>query len=361
MENTEETYAMLHQISSPAFLVRDGIIAQVNYGARQRQILPDTPVQALLLTGKEEYTQFQDGCLFLTLSLSGQSCSASVSRIGSMDLFVLEQDSDQAELQSMALAAQALRAPLSNVMTVADQLFPLMSVEEVPQSQDQIARINRGLYQMLRIICNMSDAYRYGCDTALLGEIRDVAALVREQFESTAALLNQMGTPLQYSVPDETIFSLVDTQKLERAISNILSNAIKFTPKGSCIHASLTRKGRMLYLSVQDSGSGIPRELSGSVYQRFLRQPGIEDSRFGIGLGMVLIRNAATAHGGTVLTQQMENGGLRLTMTIPIRQSQDSMVRSPIICADYAGERNHWLLEFSDSLPAELYHSENIN
>ena len=55
MENTEETYAMLHQISSPAFLVRDGIIAQVNYGARQRQILPDTPVQALLLTGKEEY------------------------------------------------------------------------------------------------------------------------------------------------------------------------------------------------------------------------------------------------------------------------------------------------------------------
>ena len=361
MENTEETYAMLHQIPSPAFLVRDGIIIETNHGARQRQILPDAPVQALLLTGKEEYPQFQDGCLYLTLSLFGLPCSASVTRIGEQDLFVLEQESDQAELQSMALAAQALRAPLSNVMSVADQLFPLMSMDASDKNQDQIARINRGLYQMLRIVCNMSDAYRYGCDTLLQGEIRDISALVREQFQATAELVGHIGAELRYTIPNEPVFCLVDAQKLERAISNILSNAIKFTPKGSCIQASLIRKGRMLYLTVQDSGNGIPRELAGSVYHRYQRQPGIEDSRFGIGLGMVLIRNAAAAHGGTVLTQQSENGGLRLTMTIPIRQSQDPMVRSPIVNADYAGERNHWLLELSDCLPAELYRSENIN
>ena len=361
MENTEETYAMLHQIPNPAFLVRDGVITEANYGARQRQLAPNTPVQALLLTGREEYPQFQDGCLYLTLSLLGLPCSASVTRIGQQDLFVLEQDSDQAELQSMALAAQILRTPLSNVMTVADQLFPLISVEDSPKNQDQVARINRGLYQMLRIVCNMSDAYRYGCDTALQGEIRDITALVREQFQATAPLVSHTGIDLQFSVPNEAVFCLVDAQKLERAISNILSNAIKFTPKGSSIEASLTRKGRMLYLTVRDGGSGISRELAGAVYHRYQRQPGIEDSRFGIGLGMVLIRNAAAAHGGTVLTQQSETGGLRLTMTIPIRQSQDPMVRSPIICADYAGERNHWLLELADCLPAELYRSENAN
>ena len=361
MENTEETYAMLHQIPSPAFLVRDGIICDANHGARQRQIFPDTPVRKLLLTGKEEYPQFQGGCLFLTLSLCGLPCSASVTRVGQLDLFVLEQDADQAELQSMALAAQALRGPLSNVMTIADQFFPLISTEEQPRNQEYASRINRGLYQMLRIICNMSDAYRYGFDTTLTGEIRDITALVREQFQSTAPLVAHTGLELRFSLPNEAVFCLVDAQKMERAISNILSNAVKFAPRGGYIQASLMRKGRMLYLTVQDSGGGIPRELAGTVYHRYQRQPGIEDSRFGIGLGMVLIRNAAAAHGGTVLTQQGERGGLKLTMTIPIRQSQDPMVRSPIVNADYAGERNHWLLELSDCLPAELYRSENIN
>lgn len=361
MENTEETYAMLHQIPSPAFLVRDGIVAEVNHGARQRQIHPDTAVQKLLLTGKEEYPQFQEGCLFLTLSLCGLPCSASVTRIGQLDLFVLEQDSDQSELQSMALAAQVLRGPLSNVMTIADQFFPVINAEGTPHDREQIARMNRGLYQMLRVICNMSDAYRYGCDTVLQGEIRDITALVREQFQATAPLVAHTGVELRFSVPNEAVFCLVDTQKIERAISNILSNAIKFAPKGGYIQASLMRKGRMLYLTVQDSGGGIPRELAGTVYHRYQRQPGIEDSRFGLGLGMVLIRNAAAAHGGTVLTQQGEQGGLKLTMTIPIRQKQDPMVRSPIVNADYAGERNHWLLELSDCLPAELYRSENIN
>lgn len=361
MEYTEEKYAMLHQIPSPAFFVRDGIITEANVAALQRQIPVDSPIADLLHTGQEEYPQFSDGCLYLTLQVCGSACSASVKRIGGHDLFVLEQDADQAELQSMALAAQALRTPLSNVMTVADQFFPLDCFDGSDQAQLQIARINRGLYQMLRIICNMSDAYRYGCETALRGEIRDIAALIREHFDLTADLMEHTGITLRYTGPNETIFSLVDTEKLERAISNILSNAMKFTPKGGCIEACLTRKEKTLYLTVQDSGSGVPEEITGTVYHRYLRQPGIEDGRFGIGLGMVLIRNAATAHGGTVLTQQTPNGGLRLTMTIPIRQSADPMVRSPIVSADYAGERDHRLLEFSDCLPAELYRPDNIN
>lgn len=359
MEYTEEKFAMLHQIPSPAFFVRDGIITEMNVAAQQHQLCSGSAVAELLSTGREEYSQFTDGCLYLTLHICGFPFSASVSRIGDCDLFVLEQDNDQAELQSMALAAQALRTPLSNVMSVADQLFPLTGSE--PSHQDQIARINRGLYQMLRIVCNMSDAYRYGCNNAFQAEIRDVCALIREQFAQTAPLLEHAGIQLQYSCPNEAIFSLVDAEKLERAISNILSNAVKFTPKGGSIQASLVRKGKMLYLTVQDSGNGISPQVSSTVYHRYLRQPGIEDGRFGIGLGMVMIRNAAAAHGGTVLTQQPKGQGLRLTMTLPIRQSQDPMVRSPIVWADYAGDRDHRLLELSDCLPAELFRSENLN
>ena len=100
-------------------------------------------------------------------------------------------------------------------------------------------------------------------------------------------------------------------------------------------------------------------QLRGSVYSRFRRGPGIEDHRYGIGLGMVLIRAAAALHGGTVLLDQAD--GNRLTMTIAIRESKDSMVRDNRLLVDYAGERDHRLIELSDVLPTEAYRKENIN
>lgn len=361
MEQKEDMIAMLHQIPSPAFFVENGRITGVNTPALQRGIAEEQSIDSMLATGHAEYSAFQDGWLYLTVLVCDLPCSACVTRVGQRHLFVLEEDGDQAELQSMALAAQALRGPLSNVMTVADRLFPLSSSDGSAQTQEQIAKINRGLYQMLRIVCNMSDAYRYSCDRGLRTELRDVTSLLREIFQHSAPLIEHTGLHLSYRLPQEAIFCLVDASRLERAVSNILSNAMKFTPKGGTIHAQLRRKDKMLYLTVCDSGSGVDPQIRANLYSRYQRAPGVEDGRFGIGLGMVLVRGAAAAHGGTVLLEQGEQFGLRLTMTIPIRQSSDPMVRSPMIHVDYAGNRSHPLVEFSDCLPLELFSGDHFD
>lgn len=361
MEHTEDMVAMLNQITSPAFLVKDGIITQANAAALQRQLRLGEDIQSIMITGKEEYAAYTDGCLYLDVLLCGSPCSVSITNVNHYHLFILEQEEDQAELQSMALAAQALRSPLSNVLTVADRLFPQTGSDKSQETQDQIARINRGLYQMLRILCNMSDAYRYSSEKSLRTELREVGALVEEMFLQAAPLIEHTGVTLRYSIPPEPIHCLVDSEKLERAISNMLSNSVKFTSPGGFIDAKLVRKGRMLYLTIQDTGCGIADHLKGGIYNRYLRLPGLEDSRFGIGLGMVLVRRAAAAHGGTVLMEQGNDFGLRLTMTIPIRQSPDPGVRSPMIHVDYTGERSHMLVELSDCLPADLYRLENVN
>ena len=136
---------------------------------------------------------------------------------------------------------------------------------------------------------------------------------------------------------------------------NIISNAVKFAGKGSHIEARLRRNQNMLYLTVQDSGEGIAGNLRGSVHTRYRRQPGLEDSRYGIGLGMVMIRAAAAAHGGTVLIDHPEDCGTRITMSMTIRQDTDNMVRVNPLRVDYAGERDHALIELSDVLPIDLY------
>ena len=355
MEHTEDRITMLHRIPSPAFFVDSSIITDLNVPAQQHLIEPGSNISPLLATGQDEYSQFQEGCLYLTLRIRDAVYSASVSAVGTSHLFVLEQAADEAELQSMALAAQALRTPLSNVMSVAGQLFPLAASDASEQTRSQVARINRSLYQMMRVVCNMSDAYRYSKENVLRTEVHNVSALIRELFDRAAPLAESTGITVRYRGPQEMIFCLVDEEKLERAISNMISNAMKFTPNGGTVDVQLIRKGKMLYLTVQDTGCGISDSVAGNLYNRYQRQPGLEDSRFGLGLGMVIIRSAATAHGGTVLTQRGQHFGLRLTMTIPIRQATDPMVRSPMIHVDYAGEWDHLLLELSDCLPPELY------
>ena len=361
MEQKQDKLAMLDLIIRPAFCVENGVIVRLNKAAEGLLLEAGTPVRSLLATGETEYAEFNGGCLYLTLALAGISQGASVVRIDGFDVFLLEDDGDQAELKAMALAAQNLREPLTGIMIMAERLFPALEKLDDPAVSEQAARINRGMFQMLRILGNMSDAGRYRNAAFFRKETLDITALMGDLFGKMALMCSHAGIELRFTNLRERIYCLADSEILERAVYNILSNALKFTPKGGHIDASLTRKGTRLYMTVQDSGCGIPESQRGNVYSRFLRQPGLEDSRQGIGLGMVLIRSAATAHGGTVLIEQPQDQGMRITLTLEIRQSRDTLVRSPGLRVDYAGEWDHSLIELSESLPASLYRAPEQN
>ena len=271
-------------------------------------------------------------------------------------MFQLEQDSESCELQSLALAARELREPLASIMISADHLFPAESDD--PATNTQIARINQGLFQMLRLISNMSDAGRYASSGAVSMETKNISTLLDEIFTKASALVEHTGIRLEYTGIADAIYGLVNAELLERAVLNIISNALKFTPKDGTIQSKLLRRGNKLYLSILDNGSGIPESTRSNLFSRHTREPGLEDGRFGVGLGFVIIRSAAQQHGGTVLVDQPAGCGTRVTLTLSIRPGSTDQVRSPILRVDYAGERDHGLLELSDVLPTELYSNQ---
>ena len=346
MEQQRDILGMLDMMLVPAFCVKDQTVLRGNPAAQGLLIAPGTPIRDLLLTGAAEYASFSGGCLYLTLTLSGTPWAAAVSRMEDLDIFVLEPSNSREELTSLALAARELREPLADVMLSAERLFPTVQDSEA-------ANLNRSLYRMLRILGNMADAGSFGAGSHQ--ETVNICAAVEEIFANAREALRQSGKELVYEVPQGAIYCLADVQQLERAILNMLSNAGKFTRKGETIRAELSRQGRMLRISVTDSGSGISRELLPTLFTRYLRQPTLEDSRFGIGLGMVLIRSAAGSHGGTVLIDSPGEGLTRITMTLSIRQNSEPILRSPILRTDYSGERDHTLVELSDCLSPELY------
>ena len=355
MDQITDAMEMVDLLHLPAFCVTEGTIQKVNTAAAQRMIEPGTKVADLIRHGAEDYCSFTGGCLFLTLQVSGSDLGFSVVRKKGFDLFRLEQDTENYELQAMALAARELREPLASIMISADHLLQSSVNTDDPKNSEQLARVNRGLFQMLRLISNMSDAGHYASSVSVSMEIRNISALLEEIFSKAAALVAGSGLSLEYAGIPEPVYTQVNPELLERAVLNMISNAVKFTAAGGNIHAKLTRRDKKLYLSIQDSGTGIPEELRSTLFSRYTREPGVEDGRYGIGLGLVIIRSAAAQHGGTVLIDHPQDCGTRITFSLTIRPGTGTVVRSPIMRVDYAGERDHGLLELSDVLPAELY------
>lgn len=342
------TPELLDLMIQPAFIAEGRIITKVNQAAAQLLIREGTTLDQLLQTGCTEYDSFTDGSLYVTLDIWGTSWGACVTPTGIGNVFLLDQSTESPGLQMLALAARELRAPLSDAMIAAQQA----AESDDPTMLETTAHLNRKLYQLLRLISNMSDASRTAGSSSQQEQYMD--ALFREIFDKASYFASEAGYSLTYEGLQEDVTSLADRQQLERAVLNLVSNAMKFSPKGSTIRCRLTRHGDCLHLQVTDCGSGIMPELLPTVFQRHLRQPAIEDSRCGIGLGMLLVRNTAASHEGVVLITQPKGAGTQVTMTLAIRTGAAS-VNCPIQ-VDYAGERDHALVELADCLPSRVYY-----
>lgn len=347
MEIQPNMQDFLSLVPQPGFCVSGGAITHVNQAAQALLLRAGLEIPPLLHSGQEEYRNFQGGQLYLTLSIGGILRNCVVTRMADSDLFLLDPDSDAEEFRAMELISTELRAPLANAISCAQQLL-----QQTDSRAPAAASMNRNLLQLMRLVCNLSDVSRYREASHM--ETRDICAFLEELLEKAGTLLCSK-VHLTWELPKEVIPCLIDPEQMERAVWNLLSNAAKFLPAEGTIHVKLTRYGQRLHLSVADNGSGIAEEIRNTVFQRYLRQPGIEDSRFGLGLGMVIIRTAAVNHGGTVLIDRNGDSGTRVTMTLAIRQNTESKLHSPIFRPDYSGGWDHGLMELSNCLPTELY------
>ena len=353
-EDTPAT-EILSFITSPAFSVCDGTVTHCNDAAKRLLFLEGTPISSLLPQNQTEYASFQDGCLFITLKHNNQSYNASVVRVDGADVFVIEEENDRTELKTLSLTAANMRQPLSATIAATVSLTSSLEQNDDPKVRTQLQHMNRNLCRMHRMLCNMSDTLQYADGTSNHMVCQNIVSVVEGIFQQSQRMCEQRNIHLEYSVPNEAILCTIDEALLERGIYNMLSNAIKFSPEGAVIQAYLIRRDRRVYISVKDQGCGIPDSILSSVFNRYQRQPGLEDSRFGLGLGLVLVRYAARVHDGTVLVDRPDQCGTRITISFPIQQSTASLVRSGVTHVDYAGGWDHSLLELSDVMPATLY------
>ena len=142
MEEINSLFPWLELLEYPAFCVKDGKVLAVNTAATGRLLHPGMDIQEIVTDHWEEYNSFSGGSLYLTIYTGGIPCAACVTRTAEYDLFTLRQDNDAEQLQVLALAAQKLRIPLSNVMTLTDILLKELN-EKNGKLKQQASQVNQ--------------------------------------------------------------------------------------------------------------------------------------------------------------------------------------------------------------------------
>ena len=358
MDHIIDIMEMVNHMPHPAFCVQDGKIVRVNCAASGRMIEVGADIADLLKTGREEYAGFQGDCLYLKLDLSGQEIGASITRKSGFDLFELDSSDTQNGLQALSRASMDLRESLDGAIQELAQLSRTLT-DNTQENQARISRINRFHNQLHLLANNMSDADRYTKDTGRHLALCDVCAIVREIVEKISGYAESTGHSIHADILPGPVETLVDAQKLERAVYALISNAMKFTPAGGEIRSSLTRQANMLRFRVTDTGCGIPENQRSRIFSRFLQEPSLNEDR--LGLGLSIVGAVAALHEGCVLMDHPKGFGTRVTMTLAIRTKGGNMLRSPIQRVDHTGGRDNCLIELSHILPYNFYAPESDN
>jgi signal transduction histidine kinase len=131
------------------------------------------------------------------------------------------------------------------------------------------------------------------------------------------------GHSLEYRQPSEPVIIDGDALRLEQVLLNLLQNAVKYSPKGGPITLSVERRDSEAVLFVSDQGIGIPAAAMPLLFQRFFRAGNAAGSTLsGMGVGLYVVQEIVSRHGGRVGVESTEGKGTTVTVYLPLRESQ---------------------------------------
>jgi signal transduction histidine kinase len=143
--------------------------------------------------------------------------------------------------------------------------------------------------------------------------------LVHIVVEALLAEANRKGMKLHYYPPTAPVFVTADRPKIQRVITNLVANAVKYTPEKGEIGVRLRENGRYAITEVQDNGYGIPAEQLPYIFERFRRVPGHQRRAVGTGLGLAIVKSLVEAHNGDITVASQEDVGSIFTFKLPLQ------------------------------------------
>ncbi|HEY8746246.1 MAG TPA: ATP-binding protein [Chloroflexota bacterium] len=248
----------------------------------------------------------------------------------------------------LSIAAHELRTPITSLRGYAQlaqrrlerdgQAAPERVVPALEAVAGQAGKLSRLVDRLLDI--SRLEAGKLVLDR----QPADLAVLVEQVVSSARTWSDQR--EIVYSSP-RSLLALVDPLRLEQVLTNLLDNAIKYSPDGGRIEVTLARSTATAELSVRDFGLGIPPEQRERIFDRFY-QAHANGYLSGMGLGLHIAREIVDLHNGTIRAEFPADGGTRLVVTLPVdAQLAERRAGVDALDVNQGSRQSAWAEEFA--------------
>ncbi|GAA4466441.1 hypothetical protein GCM10023093_20590 [Nemorincola caseinilytica] len=230
-------------------------------------------------------------------------------------LAALEKEKELNELKSrfVSMASHEFRTPLSAVLSSVYLLSRYINVAEQPQVEKHIQRIISSVTSLTEILNDFLSVGKIDEGNIQVNfKEYDITTQIRDILQDVNHLLKK-GQQIKYEHTGKSPLVTLDPSMMKHIISNLLSNAMKFSFEDSTIHLSTKVAGKKLTISVQDHGMGIPKEDIDSLFKRFFRSSNATNIQ-GTGLGLHIVSKYTELMKGTVKCDSKLGEGTKFTI-----------------------------------------------
>jgi signal transduction histidine kinase len=319
----------LYAAAEPVLLadVPDAFVAEIGgarmqallgrIGPRSAMVVPlrvgDRAIGGITLVAAESGRRFGAEDLALATELAHRAALA----VENARLFAQAHAAIQARDEMLAVVAHDLRTPVSTVVLGTDLLLETMPDDESHAfDRRHLGMVKRAALGMNRLIQDLLEVSRVvGGKLPLAVQEEEVRLLMTEASAMLRPLAESRGIAFHVRADGDLLRMRMDGARVMQVISNLVGNAVKFTPRGGSVTLAAEWRDRVLHVSVADTGAGIPPEQLPHVFGRFW-QADDADQR-GVGLGLAIARGIVEAHGGRIWVQSEPGEGSTFHFTLP--------------------------------------------
>ncbi len=223
-----------------------------------------------------------------------------------------------------------LRSPLANIVSSLDVLEAMLPPQAEPSQRSLLKIAIRSTERIQRLTSSLLDLRRLEAGQPIANQQPiSPASLCNEAVDVVTPILANKNQQISLLLPEDLPLVWVDADMIRRVLTNLLENAVKYTPAGSQISIGAQKSADQVLMWVQDTGPGIPPSEQERIFDKFTRLHGRTGPR-GFGLGLAFCRLAVEAHGGRIWVESSPESGACFKFTLPIAASStDAADASP--------------------------------
>jgi signal transduction histidine kinase len=222
------------------------------------------------------------------------------------------------------LVVHDLRNPLGTIYGALSMLEMVLPEDILRDNRELLDLATTACERMQRLVDSLLDVAKLETGEVLISmNSVDLRPVLIEAVQRQSLTLRMRGIVIEVEVPDSLPTVLIDSEKIERVLANLLDNAIKYSPNDAPIVLAAKAEADRVVVSVTDAGPGIPPDERERIFERFAQVSGQTGSRRGFGLGLTFCRLAIEGHGGRIWVEPGPNGrGSSFLFTLPLSPDQ---------------------------------------